>query len=264
MLATFVGGQIEVQNEGERYIYRGEIKTAVVEANEVRITLNWMAKGEGYPPIPTSWVVENRLDYTASLEIYTVSDIGSGSEGGRRLCLNSLIIGELVVLYPSDGSKLDPTKVKGLSLPFKLVGFPCRETGCAGIITDDRRFSVPIQTSCTGSSLAARCPVCGRLHWSESGEPVQSRAFEKVFFVNGDIENRPLESSGRLTATCELLDGAEKKELIQSYYHGHLTHLADLGHAPDCPATTCTGACLCGVTEAKKWLAKHPLETETV
>jgi hypothetical protein len=102
MLATFVGGQIEVQNEGERYIYRGEIKTAVVEANEVRITLNWMAKGEGYPPIPTSWVVENRLDYTASLEIYTVSDIGSGSEGGRRLCLNSLIIGELVVLYPSD------------------------------------------------------------------------------------------------------------------------------------------------------------------
>jgi hypothetical protein len=258
MLATFVGGQIEVQNEGERYIYRGEIKTAVVEANEVRITLNWMAKGEGYPPIPTSWVVENRLDYTASLEIYTVS------EGGRRLCLNSLIIGELVVLYPSDGSKLDPTKVKGLSLPFKLVGFPCRETGCAGIITDDRRFSVPIQTSCTGSSLAARCPVCGRLHWSESGEPVQSRAFEKVFFVNGDIENRPLESSGRLTATCELLDGAEKKELIQSYYHGHLTHLADLGHAPDCPATTCTGACLCGVTEAKKWLAKHPLETETV
>lgn len=119
MLTTFIGGQIEVQNPNEGYIYRGEIKTAVVEDNEVRITLNWMAKGEGYPPIPTRWVTDGRLDYAASLEIYSVSNIGpSGGEvgGGNRISLNSQIVGELVVLYPADGSKLDPTKVVGLKL----------------------------------------------------------------------------------------------------------------------------------------------------
>ena len=117
MLNTFTGGQIEVQNQGEGYLYRGEIKTAEVEDNEVRITLNWMAKAEGFPPIPTGWVADSRLDYAASLEIYTASDIGPGSEGGgRRLCLNSSIMGETVVLFPHDGSKLDPAKVKGLTL----------------------------------------------------------------------------------------------------------------------------------------------------
>jgi hypothetical protein len=120
LLTPFIGGQIEIQNEGEGYIYRGEIKTAVVEDNELRISLNWMAKGEGYPPLPTGWVAERSLDYAASLDIYSVSNIGSsGYEvgGGNRICLNSQIVGELVVIYPADGSKLDPAKVKGLRLP---------------------------------------------------------------------------------------------------------------------------------------------------
>jgi hypothetical protein len=70
-----------------------------------------MAKGEGYPPIPTRWIKDDGNEYKASLEIYAISDIGDG-----RLALNSPYTGELAVLYPPDGSKLDPSQVVDLQL----------------------------------------------------------------------------------------------------------------------------------------------------
>lgn len=115
----YVGGQMEIQNEGEGYIYRGEIKTIAIENNELRAQFKWLAKGEGYPPLPHKWVKDDQLDYTASLEIYSVSNIGPtghGTGGSDRICLNSPIVGETVVLYPPDGSRLDPSKVEGLEL----------------------------------------------------------------------------------------------------------------------------------------------------
>jgi hypothetical protein len=120
MLTAFIGGQVEIQNLAEGYIYHGEIETAVVENKELRLTLNWMAKGEGYPPLPNAWVADDNLDYAASLDIYSVNNIGpSGDEvgGGNRLFLSSEITGERVALYPADGSKLDPAKVRGLQVP---------------------------------------------------------------------------------------------------------------------------------------------------
>ncbi len=117
LLATFIGGQFEVQNINEGYIYRGEIKTAEVIDGELSMTFIWMAKGEGFPPIPLGWVNDSKLTYDASLEIYTASDIGPGREGGNnRLCIQSSFIGELGVFYPPNGSKLDPARVKGLEL----------------------------------------------------------------------------------------------------------------------------------------------------
>lgn len=117
MVATFIGGQMEIQNLNEGYLFRGEIKAIAVEDNELRVEFAWLAKGEGYPPVPNRWVKDDRLDYTASLEIYSVSDIGpSGDEigGGTRICLNSSIVGEMAVLYPPNGSKLDAARVEGL------------------------------------------------------------------------------------------------------------------------------------------------------
>ena len=110
-LTCFVGGQMEIQNQGEGYLYRGEVMAIGVENNEIQAKFAWLAKGEGFPPIPNKWVRNDRLDYTASLEIYTPSDIGDG-----RLCFNSLIVGETFILYPPNGSKLDPAKVEGLIL----------------------------------------------------------------------------------------------------------------------------------------------------
>ncbi|MFA6536279.1 MAG: hypothetical protein WCT25_02475 [Candidatus Paceibacterota bacterium] len=125
-VARFIGGQMEIQNPSEGYLYRGEIQTATVEesANELHVRFAWLAKGEGFPPLPKSWVnAPEDLDYSASLEIYTVSDIGPSGhiDGDHRLCLNSSITGETVILFPPNSSKLDPDKVKGLRLPEKVA-----------------------------------------------------------------------------------------------------------------------------------------------
>ncbi|HJP80774.1 MAG TPA: hypothetical protein VJ841_00050 [Candidatus Saccharimonadales bacterium] len=109
--ARYAGGQLEVQNRGEDYLYRGEIAAATVEgAGEdatFKVTFKWVAKSEG----PGRWVNDTNLTYEASLLIYSVSDIGGG-----RTCLQSPIVGEIVVLFPPNGSKLDPSKVEGLNL----------------------------------------------------------------------------------------------------------------------------------------------------
>lgn len=113
--ARYAGGQLEVQNASEGYLYRGEIATATVEGNgsdaTFKATLAWNAKGEGYPPFPERWVNNTKLTYGASLSIYSVSDIGDG-----RILLQSSIVGETTTLFPPDGSKLDPSEVVGLKL----------------------------------------------------------------------------------------------------------------------------------------------------
>lgn len=116
-LIAFIGGQIEIQNEGEGYILRGQIKTAeVTSRNDFKVTLDWMAKGKGFPP--QGWTTGKMHQYEASLEVYSVSNIGPSPQGGDdRLCLNSSVTGELVVLFPANGSKLDTSKVEGFDLP---------------------------------------------------------------------------------------------------------------------------------------------------
>jgi len=117
--ARFVGGQMEIQNEQEGYLYRGEIATIAVKDGELKVRFAWLAKGEGFPPLPHRWVRDDVLDYAASFMIYRVSDIGSsgGDVGGdSRLCLDSFINGETAILFPPNGSMLDPAKVEGLEI----------------------------------------------------------------------------------------------------------------------------------------------------
>ena len=107
----YSGGQMEIQNQNEGYLFRGEVATIVVEDNELRVKFVWLAKGEGFPPLPKRWVKDDKLDYCANLEIYHASDLGDG-----RLALHSPIVGELSVLFPPNGSKLEPAKVAGLQI----------------------------------------------------------------------------------------------------------------------------------------------------
>jgi hypothetical protein len=110
ILDRFKGGQAEIQNEGEGYLYRGEIADIYVsDDNTLNIHFVWLGKMD--PPMSGRWVNDTTLGYAASLEIYSVSDIGNG-----RIALNGFINNELTVLYPPDGSKLDPAKVEGLEL----------------------------------------------------------------------------------------------------------------------------------------------------
>ncbi len=109
-LARFVGGQLEIQNEGEYYIFRGEVETVEVVDKNVKVKFAWLAKGKnGFPP--DGWINDDNLDYAASIEIYFATDIGDG-----RVAMNSPLVGEFAVFFPPNGSKLDPAKVDGLKL----------------------------------------------------------------------------------------------------------------------------------------------------
>jgi len=119
----YKGGQLEVTNEVEGYLYRGEISSIVVENNELKVKLAWMAKGEGYPPMPNKWVKEDNLDYAVSLDLYQASNLGPGIGGGDRICLSSFSVVERAMLFPPNGSKLDPAKVEGLVLEKKKRPF---------------------------------------------------------------------------------------------------------------------------------------------
>lgn len=106
-LQRYVGGQAEIQNSSENYIFRGEISEVSVEGLELALKFDWLAKGKGMPP--AGWVKADRDDYAISLEMCGVSDISAG-----RLCIDCAPIGELTILYPKGGSRLDPSKVEGL------------------------------------------------------------------------------------------------------------------------------------------------------
>lgn len=118
-LQRFVGGQLEVQNLNEDYLYRGEIASLEVtdgkpvegvtrdNNGDLKIKLRWQAKMND----DREWEHSDRLDYSASLLIYSASDAGDG-----RLLLSGMYTGETVTLFPPDGSKLDPAEVKGLAV----------------------------------------------------------------------------------------------------------------------------------------------------
>jgi hypothetical protein len=131
----FKGGQMEIQNRDERYLYRGEIKTIAVVDNGLRVEFAWLAKMRGFPTPPGGdWVnvdpsgpeirgIRHYLppyksgEIAVSLTVCSVIDIGpSGPEigGDNRLCIDSAISSEVITLYPPNGSKLDPPRVEGL------------------------------------------------------------------------------------------------------------------------------------------------------
>lgn len=112
LLEKYVGGQMEIQNQGQKYLFRGEVEVIIAEDDQVLVKFAWLARGEGFPPVPQRWVKTDRLGFAMNLLLYIPSDIGDD-----RLCFNSSLSGELVVLYPRGGSKLDPAKVRGLTLP---------------------------------------------------------------------------------------------------------------------------------------------------
>jgi len=113
LLPTYVGGELEIQNGKESYLYRGEVAKAEVDGDDIKVKFAWLAKGKdvqrGIPAPVGGWIVDTDLFYEVSLVIATPSQIGEG-----RLCLNVPITGELATFFPPNGSKLDKDKVEGL------------------------------------------------------------------------------------------------------------------------------------------------------
>ena len=96
-IKSYVGGIMEIQNRAEGYLYRGSIKSISIENEYLNVEFSSLKKGVGYPPIPSKWVEDGQRNYSASLSIYSVSDIGNGRTG-----LQSAITDELAVLFPKN------------------------------------------------------------------------------------------------------------------------------------------------------------------
>ena len=109
VLARYKSGQLEVQNDREGYIYRGEIAEATLEDGDLKVKFKWCAKGNGSPP--TNWVKEEMPEYSANLMIYNVAEIGDD-----RLAFSSFVTHELLIFFLPGGSALDPARVEGLEL----------------------------------------------------------------------------------------------------------------------------------------------------
>jgi hypothetical protein len=107
----YLGGQVEIQNEVDGYLYRGKVEVARITGSVLKVNLAWMACGEGYPPLPRRWVnVPDLLEYIVDMENCTVSDIGGG-----RLNIHSFFTGELATFFTPEDGPLDPAQVEGLS-----------------------------------------------------------------------------------------------------------------------------------------------------
>ena len=106
-VARFAGGELEIQNTHEDYLFRGEVERVWVDGNTMHVRFKWLAKmGED-----GQWYADGKLDYSVSLEIASFSDIGKD-----RLHYQVMYVWERGTFFPPDGSKLDPSKVIGLEL----------------------------------------------------------------------------------------------------------------------------------------------------
>lgn len=115
VVSVFIGGQLEIQNLQEGYLFRGEVESAEVAGNSLRVTFKWLAKACGELPQINGWVVEERKDYEANVLHFSVApDIGPCADDCPRLCLDNQITGETLVFYSPNGSRLDPDRVEGL------------------------------------------------------------------------------------------------------------------------------------------------------
>ena len=113
MVASYIGGQLEVQNHSKGYLGCGEIKTGTIEGTgnnaTLKVVLTWRARSEGHP-LRSHWVNDTNLTYEAKLLTYVVYRIG-----GDRILLQSSIVGEIVILSLPNDSTLDPSSVEGLT-----------------------------------------------------------------------------------------------------------------------------------------------------
>ena len=57
ILAKYIGGDMEIQNSFEEYLFRGPIASAVItEDMTLKVKFKWLAKGVGFPPLPEKWI----------------------------------------------------------------------------------------------------------------------------------------------------------------------------------------------------------------
>lgn len=108
---------MEIQGINIESIYRGEVESITLDESAIRVKFKWLAILKGFPP---KWTANGELAYKVRLDYYDVRNVGPSAGkvgGGNRLFMQSPIMDDVVVLYPPDGSKIDPDDVKRVLRP---------------------------------------------------------------------------------------------------------------------------------------------------
>lgn len=111
----YIGGEAEFWDELLDCVFRGPIDNIIIEGNNLKIIFSWMARGEGFP-LPYRWTKCDEYERSIIIDLYDIDNIGPGFRGGNRILLSSRVLGKDVILFPYNGSKLDPTRVEDLFL----------------------------------------------------------------------------------------------------------------------------------------------------
>ena len=118
-LAPFIGGQLEIINPKDEYIYRGEIKTAEVSVdNTLTIKFKWMARGINFTP--KRWVNETtHMTYKVSLNIFSMRKFILGKKDKNKIMSmvsKSNSLNDTLIFSLPGGKGLNPEKVEGLNM----------------------------------------------------------------------------------------------------------------------------------------------------
>lgn len=84
-------------------------------------------------------------------------------------------------------SEQSPKQIAEIQARLKKNAVPCTEKDCKGIIDFNREIA--LQTGCHCYTVFFACNTCGRIH-DDDGSPVNNRAGDEVFLVDGMLEIR--------------------------------------------------------------------------
>ncbi len=105
-LQTYVGGQMEIQKNSPLQISRGEIEKIELDAKSMRVRFRWLAtQNRG------KWVKTDTLEWERSSACLSFGDAKQS-----RIMIQVAGNEEIAILFPPDGSRLDPKRVEGLVL----------------------------------------------------------------------------------------------------------------------------------------------------
>lgn len=117
-VAQFTGGQMEMQNPVEKYLYRGQIKSIRLVKEDKNVSLeaefDWVVQADFNGKLPTSdWRVAEPKPYSTTLLCATASWIDEGyAQERQRLVLNSAVTNELIAMFPPGYSDFYPECLK--------------------------------------------------------------------------------------------------------------------------------------------------------
>jgi len=97
-LEKYIGGQAEIKNLGEGYLFRGRIERITIDNRELKIKFEWLAKKRDHYSSSQKWFITNLTEYVVGYEIYSQCK----NVGKNRLSLGSAIASDKIILFPPE------------------------------------------------------------------------------------------------------------------------------------------------------------------